>query len=177
MLLSPNEFTSLLNQWFTHKTQPNTLPPLEALGFLKGGWEGWTQTDLAAYIITSDSSDSRYDVLREAPIYGDGRRADLVFNATQVSPLILPPGVQAGDVIVVELKCESFGQTMNDTVRAKFVNGIKDDIEKLQSLTITTHKLMIVMSFSQPLLDFLEVNEFTMIPASNNEMACSIKLI
>ena len=45
-----------------------------------GGWEGWIQVDLVAYILSEDST---IEILREQPIYTNPRkRVDLLLNTT-----------------------------------------------------------------------------------------------
>ena len=81
---------------------------------LKGGWEAWVQADLAAYILSRDTT---IDILREQPIYTNNRqRVDWLFNdnATEIEKL------------AVELKCQSFDN------RNAFISGLQDDIAKLQ---------------------------------------------
>ncbi len=82
---------------------------------VKGGWEGWIQVDLVAYILSVDST---YDILREQPIYASSnrRRVDILLNTN----------LMTDNQIAVEIKAESIENRMNP-----FINGIRDDIQKL----------------------------------------------
>ena len=82
---------------------------------VKGGWEGWIQVDLVAYILSADST---YDILREQSIYASSprKRVDLLLNTN----------LMTDDQIAVEIKAESFENRMNP-----FINGIRKDLRKL----------------------------------------------
>jgi len=81
---------------------------------VKGGWEGWIQVDLTAYLLSLDST---LDILREQPIYQNNlKRVDLLLNANL-------PG---GGPIPVEIKAESFDNQGN------FISGVYEDVQKLR---------------------------------------------
>lgn len=83
---------------------------------VKGGWEGWIQVDLTAYILARNTT---VEILREQHIYTNERKSvDLLINATD------DPAKQ----IAVELKAQSFEN------RGKFVygaNSVWTDVNKL----------------------------------------------
>lgn len=83
---------------------------------VKGGWEGWIQVDLTAFILSKNNT---VDILREQHIYTNARKAvDLLINASD------DPAKQ----IAVELKAQSFEN------RNKFVygeNSVWTDVNKL----------------------------------------------
>lgn len=99
--------------------------PAHALPFFsKGGWEGWTQVELAMYFTSYG-----YDVTREVPCYnGSYLRADLVFNRT----------INQKEEIVVELKCQS--------VYTPITELISKDVQKLsENLYPYQKRVMVVL--------------------------------
>lgn len=103
---------------------------------VKGGWEGWIQVDLTAYLLNIDSA---YEILREQPIYADPRqRVDLLLNASMGGDCVIP----------VEIKAESFENRMGP-----FISGTKNDIRKLNDDRNTDYSettcVMISIPFSQ----------------------------
>jgi hypothetical protein len=107
---------------------------------VKGGWEGWIQVDLTAYIIAADS---RVDILREQPVYANSRqRCDLLLNANELPANQIP----------VEIKAESFDN------RARFINGVEEDLDKFDSRDgayLNSACVMVAMPFSQGSYDEL----------------------
>jgi hypothetical protein len=110
---------------------------------VKGGWEGWIQVDLVAFILSKDSS---FEILREQPIYKAPRRkVDLLLNTN------LPTKNQ----IAVEIKAESWENRMNP-----FINGIRNDIIKLTEDRNSNFKKCDCIMMAVPFNDesLLEVN-------------------
>jgi len=88
---------------------------------VKGGWEGWVQVDLTGYILAMVPT---AEILREQPIYTEGRRVDLLLNDTL-------PGK---DQIPVEIKAESFEN------RANFIPGLLQDLTKINDGRIPAYR-------------------------------------
>lgn len=95
-----------LNTWIFSKAGD-----IETACNFDGGWEGWTQIELA---MTSFWASRPVDITREAKLWGTGdlRRADLLFN---------PKPNTVGAPVVLELKCKTklelpgaFGQRLLD---------------------------------------------------------------
>ena len=81
---------------------------------VKGGWEGWVQVDLTAYVLSTDPT---VEILREQPIYtGPGMRTDLLLNTNLDTDAQLP----------VEIKAESF-----ENREAGFIAEVLKDLTKL----------------------------------------------
>jgi hypothetical protein len=82
---------------------------------VKGGWEGWCQVDLVAFVLARDST---YDIVREQPnVLDAGQRVDLLANAQQ----------QPEEQVIVEMKAESLSN------QAAFVGGVSSDVDKLSN--------------------------------------------
>ncbi len=80
----------------------------------KGGWEGYAQTSIKAFILGKNST---YDILREQHIYTyPGKAADFLLNDSSL---------QVKDKVIIELKCQSFENYKN------FSKGLKEDTTKL----------------------------------------------
>lgn len=89
---------------------------------VKGGWEGWIQVDLIAYILKLDD---KYDILREQPIYKDNlKRVDL----------LVKNGESPEEAITIEIKAESFEN------RNSFIKGVEDDVKKIETERNDTFK-------------------------------------
>src|SRR3954447_1288326 len=89
---------------------------------VKGGWEGWIQVDLCAYILSVDST---YDILREQAIFTNAlKRADLLLNTELATSKQIP----------VEMKAESF-----ENRGTNFVNGVRDDVTKITNERATPY--------------------------------------
>ncbi len=105
---------------------------------VKGGWEGWIQVDLTAFILSHDST---VEILREQPIFVNPRqRVDLLLNADQL------PAQQ----IAVEIKAQSFQN------QDAFVDGVVEDLDKLSGVDdayADTTAIMFALPFSQAALD------------------------
>jgi hypothetical protein len=106
---------------------------------VKGGWEGWIQVDLTAFILSLDST---AEILREQPIYtSTQKRTDLLLNTS----------LTAREQIPVEIKAESFEN------RGAFVGGVVDDIEKLNLERNRNYSqatcIMLALPFSPESLD------------------------
>lgn len=107
---------------------------------VKGGWEGWIQVDLVAYLLSLDST---LEILREQQIFTSPyMKVDLLLNTT------LPTEERTA----VEIKAESFEQR-----GTPFINGIVEDIRKLDEDRNTDYSecpcVMLAMPFSQESLD------------------------
>jgi hypothetical protein len=82
---------------------------------VKGGWEGWVQVDLTAYILSEDSA---VEILREQPVFTSPyMRCDLLLNTALDTDYRIP----------VEIKAQSFDN------RGEFVTGVQADIDKLNT--------------------------------------------
>jgi hypothetical protein len=107
---------------------------------VKGGWEGWVQVDLTAFILAHDSTE---EILREQPIFPNARqRVDLLINADQ------RPAQQVG----VEIKAQSFDNA------GRFIAGVDDDLAKLENVDDAYHastRVMVAIAFNQATLDEL----------------------
>jgi hypothetical protein len=105
---------------------------------VKGGWEGWVQVDLTAFILSHDPT---VEILREQPIFRNPRRqVDLLLNAYQ------PPAQQ----IAVEIKAQSLEN------QGSFVDGVVKDLEKLDRVNdayTDTTRMVVGLPFSRPALD------------------------
>jgi hypothetical protein len=105
---------------------------------VKGGWEGWIQVDLTAYILTLDST---VEILREQPIYQNARRkCDLLLNADSLPANQIP----------VEIKAESWNN------RDNFVDEVLADLDKFDERNPAYQNstcVMLTLPFDQPSLD------------------------
>lgn len=82
---------------------------------VKGGWEGWVQVDLVAYIFAWNVE---VDVLREQAIYvNTNQRVDLLFNGTSATESQIP----------MEMKAQSLNNSAN------FLPGLESDLEKIEN--------------------------------------------
>lgn len=82
---------------------------------LKGGWEGWIQAEISAYILQQDNT---IEILREQHIYENPRKSlDLLLNSLEASY----------NQILIEIKAESFEN------RDAFIVGVEDDLNKLEN--------------------------------------------
>lgn len=130
-----NQFTAGVIEWATMRnTQFKFNWPV------KGGWEGWIQVDLTAYLLSKDST---LEILREQPIFDSPyKRVDLLLNTT----------LETDDQIPVEIKAESFENRMDP-----FVNGIREDMRKLKEDRNTNFSqctcIMMALPFNQESLD------------------------
>jgi hypothetical protein len=107
--LTVEQFASLVVDWSKRREQQ-----FRYNWVVKGGWEGWIQVDLTAYMLSADST---IEVLREQPIYtSDRKRTDLLLNSTLATDAQIP----------VEIKAESF-----ENRGAGFVSGVLEDLAKL----------------------------------------------
>jgi len=109
MPISTADFMTLVSQWAAANVER-----IRLVWPLAGGWEAWAQAEIAGYI-NANVEDSWIE--REARVYPDGGRADLLVNNPFENP--------AADEIVVELKCESLRNW------AGFVDGLRYDTWKL----------------------------------------------
>lgn len=140
--ISVEQFVAASIQWATKRNDQ-----LKYNWPVKGGWEGWIQVDLTAYILSVESS---IEILREQPIFTSPyQRVDLLLNTS----------LQTDDQIVVEIKAESFENRMNP-----FINGIREDIRKLNEDRNTDFSectcIMMALPFNQQSLDsVLEIEQ------------------
>jgi hypothetical protein len=107
---------------------------------VKGGWEGWIQVDLTAFILSKLPT---LEILREQPIYkNDRQKVDLLINADE----------DPDDQIAVELKAQSFEN------RAAFIKQVVNDLDKLAGVNrayANTTSLVLASTFNQATLDEL----------------------
>lgn len=131
---------------------------------VKGGWEGWVQVDLTAFILAADST---IDILREQPVYA---------NPLQRCDLLLNTGSAAANQVIVEVKAESFQNV------GAFVPGVVDDLDKLENSVAAhyagTSRVMLALAFSQP--SFQQVLGIRMnghrifVPVNVGDVACLV---
>ena len=90
-VISIDTFADLTARWSAgHDNYFKRLWPV------KGGWEGWIQVDLTAFVLQCNDT---VDILREQRIYRNERQAtDLLINASSAAPSVFP----------VEIKAQSF---------------------------------------------------------------------
>src|SRR3954469_9218286 len=89
--INTGQFTDAVRAWCTVRDQS-----FRFYWPVKGGWEGWIQVDLTAFIISQLPT---LEILREQPIYRNNRqKVDLLINADQ----------DPDNQIAVELKAQSF---------------------------------------------------------------------
>jgi hypothetical protein len=133
--ISTNDFVDAVKVWATLRDQS-----FKFYWPVKGGWEGWIQVDLTAFIISKIPT---LEILREQPIYQNNRqRVDLLINADQV------PSAQ----IAVELKAQSFEN------RNAFITGVVTDLDKFADVDdayADTSCVMLASTFNQASLDEL----------------------
>ncbi len=105
--LSWEDFMDYVKAWIVEKQADiaNMWPQ-------KGGWEGWAQADLYAWILEKNNT---YDILREQSVYTNGRKADFLLNNSSTG----------AKRVVCDLKCQSLENYKN------FRKGLEDDIKKL----------------------------------------------
>ena len=78
-----------------------------------GGWEAWAQAEITAFLLKKNSA---YDILREQHVFQKAKKAcDFLLNGHSA----------VKDKVIVELKCQSFGNYKN------FTKGLVDDTKKL----------------------------------------------
>ena len=106
--ISIQEFLDYVEEWMTaHESAIAKMWPQQ------GGWEGWAQAEIFAFILKKNSA---YDMLREQHVFNEARQAcDFLLNSH--SPV--------KDKVIVELKCQSFGNYK------KFAKGLAEDTKKL----------------------------------------------
>jgi hypothetical protein len=113
---------------------------------VKGGWEGWVQVDLTAYILSQDST---VEILREQPVFTSPyMRCDLLLNAALDTDYRIP----------VEIKAESFEN------RGAFITEVRADIDKLNTERNADYSestcVVLAMPFSQESLSrLLEITQ------------------
>lgn len=106
--ITHDEFVNYATQWVQQRQAQ-----IQYNWPVKGGWEGWAQVDLTAYILSLNST---FDILREQRIYTAPRKkTDLLLNGD------LGPVAQ----IPVEIKTESAENV------AGFLPGVIKDLNKL----------------------------------------------
>lgn len=122
-ILSPDKFISYAYDWMNQHAADG----IASAWPQAGGWEGWAQVDLASYILKQDSTidlqRESVDVYASNPDEKESKkppRPDYVLNLRNVS------ASQGSQVLVVELKCQSFGNYSN------FVKGLEIDASKLE---------------------------------------------
>ncbi|KAK7459554.1 hypothetical protein VKT23_009537 [Stygiomarasmius scandens] len=97
-------------------------PKLEGAYKLKGGWEGWTQVELALVLkkmFEQSNAGAAIEVTREDPVYSGGnQRSDLLITTRN--------GAQHF-TNMFELKCEGIANAAN------FVGQVRDDCTKVDS--------------------------------------------
>lgn len=108
---------------------------------VKGGWEGWVQVDLVAFILSVNNT---FEILREQPVYTNSRkRTDLLLNAN----------LQPADQIPVEIKAQSWYN------RTGFLSGVEEDLDKLENERLwefhSSPCAMLGIAFEQSALDGL----------------------
>jgi hypothetical protein len=127
------EFLAALQDW----AKPRD-PNFKYYWPVKGGWEGWIQVDLTAFIIDRLAT---VEILREQPIYQNGRQlVDLLINTNE------PPGKQ----IAIEIKAQSFEN------RTRFITGVVADLNKFETVDTAyqdTPAIMVAIPFNQATLD------------------------
>ena len=132
---------------------------------VKGGWEGWLQVDLVAYILWKDST---AEILREQQIYTSPyMRTDLLLNTA----------LSTDDQIPVEIKVESFENKMDP-----FITGVSDDILKLNTERNTNFSectcVMVAVPFStqslQAVLGISEGGHPIFVPVFLGEIAVAV---
>lgn len=129
---------------------------------LKGGWEAWVQAEVAAYLLHQNSA---YDVLREQPIYQNGRQSvDWLLNDSSMSVV---------NKIAIELKCQSLGNSQ------AFIQGVQHDIVKLNIGNLkpeyqNCQRGMMVIYFDSQARDWVLQNNFVEI-FNNNEVGCAMR--
>jgi hypothetical protein len=160
MIISYNELLNAIGQWANNKAND-----FQYYWPLKGGWEGWTQTEIAAFILNVDNTS---DVEREQHIYTNNYLStDLLVNANITA--------NQQQIIVVEMKCQSL-QNFNN-----FLTGIDADILKLHRANLKPnfqHAQLCVMGiyFDQNARDGLLARGFFEF-YNNGEIGCAAKLL
>ncbi|AIF82382.1 hypothetical protein NTE_00300 [Candidatus Nitrososphaera evergladensis SR1] len=115
-VLTDSGFLSGVQDWIN-----TNIGRIKLMWPLKGGWELWTQAEIAAYFI---SKNPLFDILREQPVYvNKGQAADFLINNSTVPA--------TSGKIIVELKCQS---KENATT---FVAGVLSDLQKLSTIDPT----------------------------------------
>lgn len=156
MTITYDQYAELLIRWckFRGDSLKNYFP-------LKGGWEAWVQADYAAYVLEWDST---VDILREVPIYKNGRqRVDWLFNNTD-------PAV--AKKMAIEIKCQSFDN------RDAFTAGVAADALKLAQDNLnpafqTCQTGVLALFFTEEAGRWLESKKFIVI-YNNKEVGCAI---
>ncbi|KAA3610703.1 MAG: hypothetical protein D8M58_20905 [Calditrichaeota bacterium] len=132
--LSVQQFSDAVTQWAGRRNGQ-----FKYNWTVNGGWEGWIQVDLTAYIL---SVDSRIEILREQSIFTSSRKkVDLLLNVDLDTDYQIP----------VEIKAESFFN------RNRFVSGVNGDLKKLNDERNTdfseSTSIMLALPFSQGAVD------------------------
>lgn len=109
MPISTANFMNLVTHW-----ADANINRMRMVWPLAGGWEAWAQAEIAGYV-NANVQDAWIE--REAYVYPNRSRADFLVNNPFQNP--------SHDEIVVEMKCESFGNW------DAFVNGLRYDAWKL----------------------------------------------
>ncbi|HUY46695.1 MAG TPA: hypothetical protein VMV92_13325 [Streptosporangiaceae bacterium] len=158
--LTVDQFAALVVDWSKRRNDQ-----LKFNWPVKGGWEGWIQVDLTAFVLSVDST---ADILREQPIYSSpGKRTDLLLNTTLDTDAQIP----------VEIKAESF-----ENRGPGFVSGVLADLSKLNDERNTNYSestcIMLAVPFSQESRDQVEAIEFDghriFVRIFQGEVACAI---
>lgn len=129
-----NEFRKAVIDWATNRNST-----FKYNWVVKGGWEGWVQVDLVAYILSIDST---FDILREQPIYTNTRKkTDLLLNTNLDTDFQIP----------VEIKAQSWYN------RTGFLPGVEEDLDKLDEERNADYSesdcVMFGIAFEQQALD------------------------
>jgi hypothetical protein len=110
-MLTVDRFEQRLHAWATERSDR-----FQFLWPLKGGWEGWIQVDVMAFLLARYGTD---DVLREQSIYSNAKqRVDLILNMD---------AMEDRSRIPVEIKAQSMDN------RDAFVPGVHKDMLKLRT--------------------------------------------
>jgi hypothetical protein len=145
MILTYDDYASFLIDWCNAN-----VAKFEYLYLLKGGWELWVQADYASFVLQRDT---RYEILREVPIYtNEGQRVDLLFNNDS--------GVVT-QKIAIEIKCQTF------LTRDDFIAGVQRDALKLAQNNLklqfrTCETGLMGIGFTQGAIDWMVQNGFFM---------------
>ncbi|NER52623.1 MAG: hypothetical protein F6J92_39490 [Symploca sp. SIO1A3] len=157
MNITFDQFAGLVTEWANGKSaQFKFYYPL------KGGWEAWTQAEVAAYILSKDST---IDILREWSIYqNNNQRVDWLFN--NQDPTV-------GNKIAIELKCQSFEN------RNTFTNGLAADEAKLAQANLKAayqgcQTGVMGISFEPTATNWMQANNYVLV-FKNADIAIGIK--
>ena len=157
MKITVKEFATYVNSWAGARGSDFKyyLP-------LKGGWEAWTQADLAAYILSKDST---VDILREQMIYQGQQKVDWLINNGDPTK---------ADRIAVELKCQSFEN------QSGFVKGLDNDEKKLDQNNLNSNykgcqTIVMGIAFESNAFEWMKKNGYTTATYDNGEVAIGLK--